>query len=85
MHGDDVRAWQEFLAAQKIYRGATDGEFDGATEQATFAYQKKSGIHADGEVAQATLDLAEREGFSRLPTTLYTIESMSIKDVWFCR
>jgi hypothetical protein len=37
MHGDDVEAWQEFLATQGLYRGSADGDIDETTERATFA------------------------------------------------
>lgn len=64
MRGPDVEAWQQFLASQGFYKGPVNGDFDDATEAATLAYQRKSGLHANGEVTSDTIELAYRDGFS---------------------
>lgn len=52
--GDEVRALQQRLAALGDYRGPIDGDFGGGTQAAVMAFQRRSGIEADGSVRQAT-------------------------------
>lgn len=52
--GDEVRAMQQRLAALGHYRGPIDGDFGGGTQAAVIAFQRSSGIDADGTVQQVT-------------------------------
>lgn len=52
---DAVRAVQKRLKELGYYKGAADGDFGPATEEAVKAFQKANGLTADGKVGQKTL------------------------------
>lgn len=57
--GPNVLAWQRFLNGRPtkdiLYHATESGEFDMETERATMAFQRASGIPADGRVGPHTL------------------------------
>ncbi len=62
-HGDAVKTWQRFLAAQSLYRGAISGTYDAATDRATRLFQGKQRIQVDGDVGTETYTAAIALGF----------------------
>lgn len=52
--GEDVRALQQFLADQGYDVGKVDGDFGRRTAAAVRAFQRASGLNADGEVGTQT-------------------------------
>ena len=60
--GDDVLAWQYFLAGRGYADVVGTGEFDAVTLGATIAYQRDSGLAADGIAGNRTLGLAMMQG-----------------------
>ena len=52
---DAVRAVQKRLKELGYYKGAADGDFGPATEEAVKAFQRANGLTADGKVGQKTL------------------------------
>jgi len=61
--GQDVRAWQTFLASQGL-SVTVDGVFGPSTQAATMTFQKGASLDADGVVGGRTLQAAASLGFS---------------------
>ena len=61
--GDDVRAWQTWVAAKGYAVGNLDGIFGPKTRAATVAYQQAIGTPADGVVGPETVRLAQDDGW----------------------
>jgi hypothetical protein len=61
--GPDVAAWQEFLSAQKLKPGPTDGIFGAGTELATRLFQQSQNLTGDGVAGLATQQAATALGF----------------------
>jgi hypothetical protein len=62
--GDDVKAWQSFLASKGLYAGKLDGGFGQQTQNATQAFQRQHHLKDDGAVGNASLGVALQQGFS---------------------
>ena len=56
VRGDEVKQLQQLLIAQGYLQGTADGIFSDVTEQALIAFQKASGLTADGIAGPATMD-----------------------------
>jgi hypothetical protein len=61
--GRDVKAWQEFLAAQNLAPGNADGFFGANTRSATSIFQTQHGLPSDGLVGRGTVAAAVGKGF----------------------
>jgi peptidoglycan hydrolase-like protein with peptidoglycan-binding domain len=64
LSGSDISAWQQFLTAQGVFRGAVDGVYGPASVQGTRDYQTSRGLDADGVVGPGTYAQAVRDGFA---------------------
>lgn len=60
--GDDVTAWQNFLAGAGYLRGEVTGTFDGDTEEASKAFQADHGLTVDGIVGPKSQAVAAAAG-----------------------
>jgi len=61
--GKEVERWQTFLVGQGYLHGEVDGDFGSQTERATKAFQRATGLSADGVVGPLTLGTALSAGF----------------------
>lgn len=66
MSGEDVRAWEYFLAGLDLYQIDVDGNFDTNTKSATQDFQRRHALGDDGVVGRSTLGAALSEGFDPL-------------------
>ena len=70
--GDDVRRWQTFLTAGGHEPGPIDGVFGPRTRAATVAFQRATGIAADGVAGPETYRTALDNGWARGASSLGT-------------
>lgn len=63
-HGDDVAAWQVFLAAAGLDTGPVDGSFGALTRAATFAWQRTHACDETGIVNADTAITSQKFGYS---------------------
>ncbi len=66
MNGEDVEAWQRFLAEEGFNPGVVDGDFGPRTATATKEFQKRFLLIADGIVGRQTVVKAMEMGFDPL-------------------
>lgn len=62
-NGDDVRAWQKFLAANGHDPGPIDGIFGPLTRAATVSFQRAGGLVPDGIAGSESMRVAVGQGF----------------------
>ena len=61
--GADVAHWQRFLKSRGLYGHAIDGDFDGPTQDASFAFQREQKLHEREPADDTVLEAAHSLGY----------------------
>jgi peptidoglycan hydrolase-like protein with peptidoglycan-binding domain len=63
LFGADVAHWQRFLKSRGLYGGDINGQFDSATQRASFDFQRREKLHEKEPVDDVMFDSARSLGY----------------------